>query len=210
MRNSAKPILVSCLTLFLLSGCKIALVVVEGGSIESASSRFLCFEPDICVVEITDTDFREVFIARPREGWEFSHWLSGDSLLCGGSTDPRCEVDNRGFEGNAGAEAVIESGKVFFLLPIFLEKAEEPPAPLSADLQAKYDNSCDQCHTNGNFGALRNHDEAAWQRRLAKGMDALLNSVKGGLGSMPPGGNCSTCSDDDYRTLITYMSGPES
>jgi cytochrome c5 len=40
-------------------------------------------------------------------------------------------------------------------------------------------------------------------------MEALVSSVKNGLGIMPPGGLCNGCSDDDYKALITYMSTPQ-
>jgi cytochrome c5 len=41
---------------------------------------------------------------------------------------------------------------------------------------------------------------------MEKGMDALVASVRNGLGAMPPGGLCNSCSDEDYAALITYMS----
>ena len=37
-------------------------------------------------------------------------------------------------------------------------------------------------------------------------MDALLASVKNGLGAMPPTGLCADCTDKEYKELITYMS----
>jgi cytochrome c5 len=40
-------------------------------------------------------------------------------------------------------------------------------------------------------------------------MEALVASVKNGLGVMPPGGLCAGCSDDDYKALITYMAAPQ-
>ena len=51
-------------------------------------------------------------------------------------------------------------------------------------------------------------DEAAWDPRLAKGMDALLVSVNNGLNAMPPKGMCFDCTDEDYTALIEYMSKP--
>jgi cytochrome c5 len=198
----------------LISACKIALVAVEGGDIESTSGRFSCPTGANCIVEVSSTEFIDTFIAVPSEGYEFSNWLAGDRLLCGDSTDPNCRIDLRGFAGNEPAEGVIASDTTFYLLPVFVKESqqeeppEEPPAGLSPALQAKYDNSCDRCHTGGAFGAPVIHNEAAWAPRLNKGMDALVNSVKNGRGSMPPGGDCGDCSDQDYRDLITYMSGP--
>jgi cytochrome c5 len=190
-----------------LAGCKLALIAVEGGSVLSASSRFSCFEGNNCVIEITSTDFNEKFTATPLEGYEFSHWLKGNNLVCGNSTDPVCAIDLRQLAGNEPTEQVIASDALYYLLPVFIKKEEAPPT-LSLALQAKYDGSCVQCHNSGVAGAPIIHDETAWAPRLAKGLEALLASVKGGLGTMPPGGNCGNCSDDDYRTLITYMSGP--
>jgi len=99
-------------------------------------------------------------------------------------------------------------------LPIFAElPPPPPPAPgLSEDEQAKYNTSCVTCHELPSLvpSAPRTHDEAAWEGRLAKGMPALINSVKSGLGNMTPNGGCFNCSDADYIALITYMSGPSS
>jgi cytochrome c5 len=208
MSKTALSHLVFYLALFaFLAGCKLALIVVEGGSVLSASSRFSCFEGSNCVIEITSTDFNDKFTATPLQGYEFSHWLEGINLVCGSSTDPVCAIDLRLLAGDELTEQVIASDVLFYLLPVFIKKEEAPPT-LSPALQAKYDGSCVQCHSGGRFGAPIIHNETAWAPRLAKGLEALLGSVKGGRGAMPPGGNCGNCSDDDYRTLITYMSGP--
>ena len=65
---------------------------------------------------------------------------------------------------------------------------------------------CGACHAVGVAGAPATGNEAAWAPRMAKGMDALVASVRKGLGAMPPGGLCNSCSDEDYAALITYMS----
>ncbi len=69
----------------------------------------------------------------------------------------------------------------------------------------KYNRSCAACHVSGVAGAPKSHDVAAWESRMAKGMDALVASVKNGLNAMPPTGLCSDCSDEEYQELITYM-----
>lgn len=195
----------------LLAGCKLALVVVDGGSISSKSGRHDCQSGSNCVIEITAADFNETFVAQPASGFEFSHWLSGDNMLCGGSTNPECVADNTALAGNAGAAAVIATDEIYYILPVFVAtEVVDPTPPLSSQLRAKYDGSCAQCHAGGAFGAPVIHNQGAWAPRLAKGMPALLDSVKSGLGSMPPGGNCGNCSDADYEALIVYMSGPAS
>ena len=211
IKHTARVILVLSL-LALLPGCKLALVVVEGGSLGSDSGLYSCQEGNNCLIEITSADFTETFIALPNEGYEFVKWLSGDNMLCGGSTDPRCVVDNRPLASVPGADAVITSDRTFYLLPVFSPRQAEPDPPdtaaLSPALQAKFDGSCARCHINGQFGAPRIHVASAWASRLDKGLDVLVRSVRNGLGAMPAGGGCSNCSDAEYRDMIIYMSGP--
>jgi cytochrome c5 len=78
--------------------------------------------------------------------------------------------------------------------------ADAPPA--------QYQASCFACHSTGAAGAPKAHDEAAWQPRMAKGMPALIASVKNGLNAMPPTGLCATCTDEEYTALIEFMASP--
>ena len=195
-----------------LSSCNIALVVVKGGDVTSASGLYSCSAGSNCLVEVPDRSFAETFTAVPHEGYRFSHWLSADQGLCGGRTEPDCQIQVGILPDNPVVDDIIASDDIYYLIPVFVEEVPEPePEPgLSPELQAKYDASCDRCHTTGAFGAPVIHDLNAWEPRLAKGLTTLLNSVKNGRGAMPPGGDCGNCSDDDYLALIEYMSGPAS
>ena len=73
---------------------------------------------------------------------------------------------------------------------------------------AKYDKSCKVCHASGAAGAPLTGDAAAWEPRLAKGMEVLVVSVNAGLNAMPPKGMCFDCTDADYAALIEYMAAP--
>lgn len=73
-------------------------------------------------------------------------------------------------------------------------------------LQDKYQRTCFACHGTGAAGAPKAGDKAAWEPRLAKGIDELLNSVKNGKGVMPPMGLCADCTDEDFKGLIEMMS----
>lgn len=64
---------------------------------------------------------------------------------------------------------------------------------------------CKTCHITGVAGAPKLGDKTAWKPRIAKGIDALLLSVKNGLNAMPPKGTCSNCSDEQLRLTIDYM-----
>ncbi len=72
----------------------------------------------------------------------------------------------------------------------------------------KYNKSCSVCHATGAANAPKTGDAAAWEPRMAKGMDVLVQSVQNGLNAMPPKGMCYDCSDEDYKALIEYMAAP--
>lgn len=71
--------------------------------------------------------------------------------------------------------------------------------------QAVYDRSCGVCHNGQIPTAPQRGDAAAWEPRLAKGMDALVQSVANGLNAMPPRGLCMDCTTEDYQAVITLM-----
>lgn len=71
-----------------------------------------------------------------------------------------------------------------------------------------YNKACVVCHASGVANAPKAFTDD-WKPRLAKGMDALLHSVKNGLNAMPPRGMCNDCTDADYKALIKYMSTPK-
>lgn len=77
--------------------------------------------------------------------------------------------------------------------------------PADARLAALYDGSCRACHTNVDSGAPLSGDHAAWDPRWAKGAPVLLQSAVAGYNGMPAGGQCPTCTADDYRALIRFM-----
>lgn len=70
-----------------------------------------------------------------------------------------------------------------------------------------YQSACTACHGMGVLGAPKTGDTAAWDARLAKGLDATLKNALNGLNAMPPKGNCMNCSDDEILAAIKFMSG---
>ena len=83
--------------------------------------------------------------------------------------------------------------------------AVAPAEPRSGE--QVYASACTACHGMGVLGAPKTGDTAAWDERLAKGMDATLKNALNGLNAMPPKGNCVNCSDDEILAAIKYMSG---
>ena len=70
---------------------------------------------------------------------------------------------------------------------------------------ATYTKACMACHATGVAGAPKLGDKAAWEPRLAQGLDGLLNTAVNGKGAMPPRGTCMDCSDDELMAVIEYM-----
>lgn len=96
---------------------------------------------------------------------------------------------------------LVGSGAVLLLSSAIMTSAN------AADIAATYDNSCAACHDSGALNAIKKGDSAKWQQLIKqKSMLTLINSVKSGMTQMPAGGLCNSCSDDDYRKLIEYMS----
>ena len=76
---------------------------------------------------------------------------------------------------------------------------------VQADGQAIYDKHCRGCHIAGVGGAPKPDDAAAWAPRIAKGSDAMLQTVLSGKGAMPPKGTCMSCSDDELKAAIEIL-----
>ncbi|MFU8814197.1 MAG: c-type cytochrome [Pseudomonadales bacterium] len=68
-----------------------------------------------------------------------------------------------------------------------------------------YDQFCATCHNVGVAGAPVLGDAAAWEPRLAQGMDTLWDHTLNGINAMPPKGTCMACSDEDLRASLDYM-----
>jgi cytochrome c5 len=77
--------------------------------------------------------------------------------------------------------------------------------PREAHLADLYERSCRACHAEPRANAPLTGDRGAWQPRLAKGLPALVHSVLTGVNGMPAGGQCFTCTPQDYEALISFM-----
>lgn len=79
-------------------------------------------------------------------------------------------------------------------------------ASAAQDAEAIYAKACAACHNGQLPMAPKRGDKAAWEPRMAKGMDAMVQSVTNGLNAMPPRGLCMDCSTEDYQAVIELMS----
>lgn len=72
-----------------------------------------------------------------------------------------------------------------------------------------YDKACFACHAQGIAGAPKVGDKAAWEPRIAKGMDTLvnhaINGFQGEAGVMPPKGGFMNLTDEEVTAAVAYM-----
>ncbi|MEO0438107.1 MAG: imelysin family protein [Pseudomonadota bacterium] len=98
-----------------LAGCKIQVIVPEGGSVTTVSGNIECAAGNTCEVDVSNDEFDETFQAVAAEGFEFVGWKTRDRGLCGGSSDD-CNLPTTGFTGNEILEAFLaDDDEDFFL-----------------------------------------------------------------------------------------------
>jgi cytochrome c5 len=79
-------------------------------------------------------------------------------------------------------------------------------APAAARSGAEvYQAACLACHATGAAGAPKLDDKAAWEPRVAQGLDQLASSVINGKGAMPPRGGNPSITDEEIANAINHM-----
>ncbi len=100
-------------------------------------------------------------------------------------------------------------GKNGGTVPAAMESASRALTPGDKALAGIYDRSCRSCHTIAATGAPLTGDRAAWETRLEKGMNTLVDNVVNGFGGMPPFGMCMDCGHEEFEALIVFMATSE-
>ncbi len=77
--------------------------------------------------------------------------------------------------------------------------------PTNTRLASLYRASCQNCHAHPESGAPPAGYHFAWDPRWAQGLPTLLSHTIGGYNGMPAGGQCFSCSADDFKALIRFM-----
>jgi cytochrome c5 len=78
----------------------------------------------------------------------------------------------------------------------------------AADLaigEGVYNTSCLSCHAAAVLGAPKLADKAAWEARIAKGMEVLYVNAQNGLNMMPPRGGNASLKDEELKAAVDYM-----
>ena len=73
-----------------------------------------------------------------------------------------------------------------------------------ADIRT-YRTACAACHMTGAAGAPKTGDKAAWEVRLAAGVDTLVKNAIKGKGAMPPKGGRPNLTDAQIKSAVEYM-----
>ena len=73
------------------------------------------------------------------------------------------------------------------------------------DVQAAYMRTCFACHNAGVSNAPRPDDADAWNERMEKGMEAVMQNVINGVNAMPAKGLCFDCTNEDLQAVVEYM-----
>lgn len=106
-----------------------------------------------------------------------------------------------------GEVRIGEPGTVAAAETTQLAAAEPAAAPASGGKSGEevYNGGCVACHSTGAAGAPKLGDKAAWEPRMAQGLDGLINSAINGKNAMPPKGGNPSWSDQDIRNAVTFM-----
>ena len=85
--------------------------------------------------------------------------------------------------------------------------AAAPTQVASADLSGDqvYQQVCASCHAAGVLNAPKPGDAAAWETRLAKGIDTLYANAINGIGAMPAKGGRVDMSDDAIKAAVDHL-----
>ncbi len=68
-----------------------------------------------------------------------------------------------------------------------------------------YNGVCGTCHNTGIANAPKLDDKAAWEPRVANGLDGLITTASKGKGAMPPNGGDPKLTADELKATILYM-----
>ncbi len=86
---------------------------------------------------------------------------------------------------------------------------EPEPEPVVQQMSGEqvFKKHCFSCHMTGAANAPKVGDVAAWEPRIAKGMEELLLSAINGIPNtaMMAKGTCNACSEDELMAAIEFM-----
>jgi cytochrome c5 len=109
----------------------------------------------------------------------------------------KAEVSGQAMSEDAVAERLKPVGEVA------LAEASTTPGVRSGEQVVNI--VCQTCHGAGLVGAPKIGDKAAWQPRLAQGVNPLHEHAIKGIRAMPPRGGNPSLSDAEVSAAVDYM-----
>ena len=178
-----RSLLLAAIVLF-ITGCKLAIIVAQGGEVQSLGSGN-CQPGTVCIIDITADDFSDTFTAVADPGWVFVRWNSGGDFICADSTDPSCVLSNIGFGANPLAAAIIDSEQTYYIMPVF---EQQPDIVTIGDRQwyqpdlfagLSWLAISGACPGGTCSGTLNGQDMTGWTWESVAGVNTLFNSFIG-------------------------------
>lgn len=110
-------------------------------------------------------------------------------------------------EKAAKPEAAAEAPKADDKAADAAKPGDKAPAADAAKIDGEkvYKGLCMSCHDAGVAGAPKLGDKAAWEPRIATGIDTLYESTIKGKGVMPAKGGNPALSDDEVKAAVDHM-----
>lgn len=189
INRRALKTLLAVVILSLVTGCKIAVITVEGGEVVTSGwFEDACPEGTICIREVNSASDTRSFHAVPKAGWRFVKWNKGEGFLCGDFTSDYCDL--QATEGNEFADAFIASSRTYYLMPVFAPLTEigatvtmngKAWAPMNSFGDLSWDEINAACPvTNGGHclvgSQLMEYDMTGWTWASVDDVNALFSS----------------------------------
>ena len=130
--------------------------------------------------------------------------LSGAGLAFADLVPPGTEAEIRARTAPVGE--VCRAGEICGGVEVAAaDTAADTTAGAGMSGEQVYNTFCFACHATGVSGSPLLGDAAAWEPRLAKGMDVLMANTLNGINVMPPKGTCMACSEAELQAAVDYM-----
>jgi len=109
---------------------------------------------------------------------------------------------------DTGVDKMVEAATIERIKPFGESNIGAVPvatASASVDGKGTYTSACFACHGTGAAGAPKLGDKGAWTKRIAQGMDTLLDHAINGFKGMPAKGGNASLSDAAVEAAVEYM-----
>lgn len=184
-----------------LVGCKIRIMVPEGGRVVSESGAYVCESGQTCDIDIVDFFFDEKFIAEPKAGYFFRLWQKGSGAFCGERFENDCRLTTTVFQGKDAFLPFVEADDIYFLKPLFSKGSCSPATEIIEDAPHALPEEAVTVVLEGIKCSIADNRDAVWHgKRIQYWNDFLLGEDHFDLGEYIA---WSTLYDDETGIIST-------